>query len=364
MRNIKKVGISAVGALALIAAMATPAHADVQALGSDVVGVGSDTVQFGLDFLTNGDSAGDPGFNASAATRRVYSFDATGEACGVATPSAQVVLRANTKPVARPNGSGAGITAINNDNGATETINFVRASRLPTGQEQINANGVGGLHVYQIATDDLRIAVSQKVTTHAPATISTSDLVKIYTGAITTWSQVQGYTGAFGANTIHPVLPQAGSGTRNFFLADLTAANGGVTVPGTYSGIEVGQEHDPTLIENDADAISPFSLGKINLMNSNYCGANYLNVVTTLNPTAGNYGSTRGLYVLVRQRDVADTTGAFGIPFPWQPGGTKNWVQTLFAGTTSLVARGSSAPLIQAAGLTPNYQDLGITSAG
>jgi ABC-type phosphate transport system substrate-binding protein len=363
MKNIKKVGISAVGALALVAAMATPAHADVQALGADVVGVGSDTVQFGLDFLTNGDANGDAGFNASSTGQRAFSFDATGEACGVATPSAQVVLRANAKPVLRPNGSGSGITAITADNGPTETINFVRASREPKAAEQTAAAAFGGLHVYQFATDNLQIAVSQKVATHAPAVISTSDLVKIYTGVITTWGQVTGYTGAFPTNTIHPILPQAGSGTRNFFLADLTAANGGVTVDGSYSGITVGQEHDPTLIESDADAISPFSTGKINLMNSNYCGATYLNVVTTLTAT-GNYATTRGLFILVRQRDVADTTGSFGTPFPFQPGGTKNWVQTLFAGTTSWVARGSNAAMITAAGLTPSYQDLGVVSSG
>jgi ABC-type phosphate transport system substrate-binding protein len=358
MRNIKKVGLSALGALALVAAMATPAHANAQALLPDVVGVGSDTAQFGLDFLTSGDVAGDAGFNATNSTRRAFNYDATGEACGVATPNAQVVLRANTSPVLLPNGSGSGITAITNDNGPTEVINYVRASRLPSAQEQTNNAGVGGLHVYQFATDDLRIAVSLKVATHVPAVLTVQDLINIYTGVYTTWSQVPGYSGAFGSSTIHPLIPQAGSGTRNFFLADLTTANGGVTV-NPAANVGTIQEHDPTNIENDPDALSPFSVGKVNLMNSNYCGATYLNVVTTLT-AANNYSSTRGLFILVRQRDVADTTGSFGIPFPWQSGGTKNWVQTLFSGATSWVARGANAPLITAAGLTPNYQDLGV----
>jgi ABC-type phosphate transport system substrate-binding protein len=358
MNNIKKVGLGAVGALALIAAMATPAHADMQALQPDVVGVGSDTLQFGVDFLTNGDAGGHAGFNATNQTRRAFSYDATGDGCGVATPNATVVLRANTLPVLRPNGSGAGITALTADTGASEVINFVRASRLPSPTEQTNNAGVGGLHVYQFATDDLKIAVSQHTATHVPSVVTVSNLINIYNGTFVHWADIPGYTGAFGTSTIHPVIPQSGSGTRNFFLADLQAANGGTAIV-LGSGVITGQEHDPTLIKDDPDAISPFSAGKITLLNNGYCGATGVNAVSTLT-AAGNYTSTRGVYIVVRERDVADTTGAFGIPFPWQSGGTKNWVQTLFAGTTSWIARGSNAPLIQSAGFTPNYQDLGL----
>src|ERR1051326_4583175 len=131
MKTISKAGLGAVGALVLTLFQGSIAVADVQPQGADVVGVGSDTVQFGIDFLADGDVAGDAGFNATNQTRRAINFDATGDACGGVTAGATVVLRANSKPVGRPNGSGSGISALLTDTGATENINFVRSSRLP-----------------------------------------------------------------------------------------------------------------------------------------------------------------------------------------------------------------------------------------
>jgi ABC-type phosphate transport system substrate-binding protein len=359
MKNISKAGLGMVGALALILLQGTVANADVQPQAGDVVGVGSDTVQFGMDFLADGDVSGHTGFNTTNQSRRVVNFDATGDACGSATTNAVAVLRANSKPVTRPNGSGAGITALNADTGSTEVINYVRSSRLPTPAEQATATPAwGGLHVYQFATDGLKMAVSNSVTTHAPATLDLAVLVNIYQGTYLKWGDIPGYTGSAPTATIHPLLPQSGSGTRNFFLADLQAQNGGTAIV-LGSNVLAMQENDPTLIENDADAIGPFSVGRASVLNAGYCGPASTNVIKLL--SAGDtYSTSRGLYIIVRQRDVTDTTGAFGIPFPWQTGGTKNWVQTLFVGTLSLIGRSSNAPLIASAGLVPGYQDLGL----
>jgi ABC-type phosphate transport system substrate-binding protein len=360
MKNISKAGLGVVGALILILSQGTVADADVQPQAGDIVGVGSDTVQFGMDFLADGDVNGHTGFNTTNQTRRVVNFDATGDACGAATANAVVVLRANSKPVNRPNGSGAGISALNADTGATEVINYVRASRLPSPAEQTTAtnNGWGGLHVYQFATDSIEMAVSQKVATDSPSSLPLSVLVNIYQGTYLKWGDIPGYSGPAPLATIHPLLPQAGSGTRNFFLADLQAANGGTAIT---LGTNVGamQEHDPTLIESDPDAIGPFSVGRAAVLNSGYCGAANQNVISLLT-ASGTYNVSRGLYFIVRQRDVADTTGSFGISYPWQVGGTKNWVQTIFSGATSWIARSSNAPLISSAGLIPAYSDLGL----
>ncbi|HKT04260.1 MAG TPA: substrate-binding domain-containing protein [Rugosimonospora sp.] len=360
MKTISKAGLGVVGALALITIQVSPAHADVAPQASDVVGVGSDTVQFGMDFLADGDIGGDSGFNTTSTARRVFSFDATGDAAGGATANAQSVLRANSKPIVRPNGSGAGITALLADTGTTEVINFVRSSRLPSTAEQTTAtnNGWGGLRVFQFATDGLELAVSAATATNAPTGIPVGELVNIYSGVHTTWSQVPGYTGANGSATIHPYLPQTGSGTRNFFLADLQAANGGTAIT-IGSNVLSMEEHDPTNIQNDANAIAPFSTGRFAMDQGGYFGAGKQNVVSLLT-ASGTYNTTRGLYIIVRQRDVTDTTGVGGIPFPFQVGGTKNWVQTLFSGTTSWIARGANGPLIQAAGLVPSYSDLGL----
>lgn len=365
MRTLSKVGIGAVGAIAIVLTQVTPAMADLAPQANDVVGVGSDTAQFGLEFLADGDQNGNVGYNSSNTSRRIVSFDSTGDASATTTAGATILLRANTKPVTRPNGSGAGITALNADTGSTETINWVRSSRLPTAAEQTTAtnNGWGGLHVYQFATDGLKVAVSNTVTTHAPAALTPTDLVNIYNGTYTTWGQVPGYSGSASGNTIKPYIPQSGSGTRNFFLADLQAANGGTAIT-LGSNVLAMQEHDPALIKGDADAIAPFSLGRVNLLNSGYLGTANQNVVALLAGT-GTYSTTRGLYVVVRQRDVADTTAPVslsGIAYPFQVGGTRNWVQTLFSGSTSWIARSSSAALIASAGVTKSYSDLGVVS--
>ena len=116
-----------------------------------------------------------------------------------------------------------------------------------------------------------------------------------------------------------------------------------------------------SLGKNDPDAIAPMSTGRASVLNTGYCGPANQNVVKLLTGT-GTYFTTRGLYVLVRQRDVTANSVATGggLPFPWQTGGTKNWVQTLFSGPTSWVARGANNPLIASAGLTPSYSDLGL----
>lgn len=353
MKTSSKVGLGTMGVLALILTSVSPAHADVQPQASDVVGVGSDTVQYGIDFLVDGDVNGDTGFNNANPTRRAISFDASGDANGKATTGATVILRANTKPVTRPNGSGAGLTAMLTDTGATEVVNFARSSRLPSPGEQTTAtnNGWGGLHVYQFATDGLTIAVSNTVVSHAPASLTPSDLVNIYQGLYTTWGQVPGYTGSAPTSVIKPYVPQTGSGTRNFFLADLQAANGGTAIT-LGANVTPMEEHDPTLVKGDADAIAPFSTGRVAMLNAGYFSVANQNAVTLL-AGVGTYGTTRGLYVVVRESDVNSTVA-------WQVGGTKNWVKTLFSGPTSWVARSANGPLIAAAGLTPAYSDLGL----
>lgn len=355
MKTINKIGLGVVGVLAIVLGQVAPAHADVAGQADDIVGVGSDTAQFGLSFLADGDVNGNTGFNNANLARRVVSFDSSGDANGGATTNATSVLRANSKPRTRPNGSGAGIAALNADTGTTKVINFVRSSRLPNAGEQTTAglNGWGGLHVYQFATDGLQVAVSNAVTSNAPASLSVNDLVKIYDGTYTTWGQVPGYAGPAPTATIKPFIPQAGSGTRNFFTADLQAANGGSAVT-LASSVGAMQEHDPTLIKSDPNAIAPFSLGRANLFNAAYFGAANQNQIKLL-IGAGSYNVTRGLYVLVRESDVNSAT-------PWQVGSTRNWVKTLFSGSTSWIARSANAPLIASAGVTPAYSDLGVIS--
>jgi ABC-type phosphate transport system substrate-binding protein len=351
---------------------------------NDVVGIGSDTIFIAANFMADGDTLGDLGFNASSLERRMISVDPTGDGNGrltTLTPAATVQLRAGHTPVVRPNGTGAGITFINtNDTVAPFQVDFVRASAMPTAAQQQAAvtAGFGGIHCYQFAIDGLQMAVSKTVATDAGTQgLSANTLVQLYsaTGTIRTWGQVPGYNGTTPNNTIHAIIPQSGSGTAKFFLAQLQAANGGVAIT-LRTDVITSEEHDPTVIQSDADAIAPFSTARASLLNSGYFGTAAENTITLQSPPTNPnaFAVTRPVFILVRQNSVTDHTGADGIAFPWRGSGTtgQNWVEALFgpAGTPTgspggFMARSTLAsPIVAAAGFTYSYSDAGLCSNG
>ena len=416
--------LGAAGTTAALLVMTQPALGDPQARPLDAVAVGSDTVQNAADFLFNGDTNGDPSYNTGK-TNEVYNYFATGDGNGRAlydstgallygNGTTAAVLRAGTKPVERPDGSGAGITALTTDSlGGTGyeglpngSITFSRAARLPKTSEQSACQGIsgcGGLHVFQYATDNLEIATAGGTTNAFP--LSKAQLLYIYSNCDSTnnklgvtWSSVPGAPAGASSDHIIPVIPQSGSGTRNFFESDLGISDTTVT---NSTCIRVSEEHDPTgitLSSNPADAIEPFSVGKATLIKDGYY-ANSQEPLANFNiallsgctsgdktpscPTAdqtkasdGNpvYDSTRGLYFIARDFDLSLTPGSGSCASggadasydqckPSQPGGTKNWVNDLLQGSTAWIARASNASDITAAGFTPNYQDLGDASA-
>lgn len=388
--SIIKWGVAATVAAALSAGLISPANADVQPQAKDAVAVGSDTVQYVSDFVDDGTPGGLSGFNATNTARRVFSFDATGDASGRAAynngtavqQASTIVIRANSKPIVRPNGSGAGITALLAD--STHQIDFVRSSRLPKASEESDsrATAFGGIHVYRIATDGLQIAVNADAagatSWNGPAGLSAAEIIKIYNGTYKRWSDVPSFTGPAGADAIIPILPQVGSGTRNDFLADLKAANGGVDVA-LASTVRTSEEHDPTAISGLAsgtqtfadsttapytkmDALAPFSTGRDKLIDTGYFGTtpapNTISLLTGTPPDAGtSYLLARSLYLLARQSDVTSTT-------PFLAGGSLNLVNTLFGTATSQYGKVASNGLYTAAGVTRSWADLNFTTSG
>ena len=350
MRKVSKVGLGVVGAVALIVAQAVPAQADPSAGPADIVGIGSDTLQYAGDFLADGDYLGNPGFNAAGG--RVFNLDATGDASGKLTAGATVVLRGGTFPVVRPNGSGAGLTYfLNTDTAATHKVQFVRSSRAPSQAEKDKAvtNGWGGLHCYQMGLDGLQIAVSKLVATNVPAAgLSVSQLAAIYSDPnIDTWSQVPGYSGPNGGATIAPVIPQAGSGTRSFFLSSIGLTEAQVR---TDTTLVVVEEHDPAPIQNNANAFGPFSTARKAMINNGYFNNGTAQDPITLQapPTNANaFSVTRPIWIVVRQSEVS---ASFNTKL-FAPGGFMS--QSILA-----------APLIQdAAGFTYQYRDAGTACA-
>lgn len=417
MRRISKLGIVGSGVCALALTVASPAFADYGPSGTDIVGVGSDTVQNIGNFVADGDFHGGFGYNAADNPDKWVSFDATPDAndragylnnstngTGLKPLVPTIVLREGTSPVQRPNGSGAGIAALLLDKTQPYSINYVRSSRLPNSGENSTAisDGFGFLHVVQVSTDPLEMAFQTGSANFPTTALSAQQLVGIYQCTITTWSAV-GVAGD--TNTIIPEIPQAGSGTRSTFLADLQTANGGTAL--TLGGcVQTVEENDPTAITGlnstagltageaadgvanlPANAIVPFSLSRLNLWNAHYFndpskafgvapvplnpGISIAHGCPTFtdvdcqgtSPVHSNasdsnpiYNDVRGLYYIFRNSDAAAAPAGFN-------GTTLNWVQALLSNpaspTSAFLDKHSTQALITSAGATPSYNDLG-----
>jgi ABC-type phosphate transport system substrate-binding protein len=381
-----KLALVGVAALALPLVTAGQAFADYVPQPGDIVGIGGDTPQYALDFAINGDTSGAVGFNATATVNRVVPFDATADANGRSAYTSNVntgansvalnptdVLRAGTVPVQRNQSSGAAITALLADTGTPETINFVASASLPTATQQAEAagNGWGYLHVVEIGTDSVQIA-ADSAATNAPSGLSAAELLKIYTGVYTKWNQLPGDSGGSG-DTIIPEIPPSGSSIYKTFIADLKTANGGTT-PTLAADVKTVEQNDPTAVtgaSSPADAVVPFSAARLNLWDSGYFhnpSTVFPGSPTPLTPgvslLAGTPGDSNPVYdspitdyVIFRQSDATSTTAL-------EPGGTKNWVQSLFSSSsgTPYFAKAQGQALLAASGITPHYVDLGDVS--
>jgi hypothetical protein len=427
--------------LGLAALPAQAAPSDYAPGFNDVVGVGSDTLQFIVDFGDDGDPSGDTGYNGAGNLYKVVSFDATADSNARAAYlnnstdgnllplDPTDVLRGGTFPIERINGSGAGISALLADTALTDPyIDFVRMSSEPTATEESTAasQGWGGLQIFQLGNENLSMAKQGTSTTsesNAPAGLSVPQLAQIYecnptgelnaagTGTVaaddgfTQWN----FVGGTSTDQIIPIIPQAGSGTRSTFLADIGISNAQLG-----PCVVTGEENDPTAITGLSsvtsnpitstacspncayDAIEPFSGARLNLWlgksGNTADGSNpssgYFHVPTTpypggavetpgvvlmcasasaeceattgepsgslstVSPTA-TYDDQRALNIVYRWSDQTSST-------PWQPGGTENWAETLFCnpgGTTvPFYQTPAGKTLIAEAGANPATQ--------
>jgi hypothetical protein len=394
----------------------TPAQADVAPGSADIVGVGSDTLQFMVNFGADGDMQGNPGYN-SGKLARVFSFDATPDAnarAGYLNGSTNTALKAlnptivlragGAHTIQRPNGSGAGASALIADTGSTHKVNFARSSSfISSGQISAAdaATNVGALHVVRLAHEYVRIMTG--TTTNAPtAGLTKAQLKSIYectggTGTGGRWLWSDAGIGGTGTDPIIPIVPQSGSGTRKTFLTDIgfTVDGSGNVTEAPGSCVATYEENDPYSLYVDAngnpaatdpyltttqanpDAIAPMSSARFNL----YTGKDVYGASTggyIYNPNAAynatppggeqailapnvklltsGYSLERGLYVFFRDSDVAvTTTNHFN-------GTTTNWVHNLFLGSSAYmnnVGGGLGSADLISAGVSPDYADCG-----
>ena len=316
------VGASLLGLVAAGALSFSPgaAQADIAPQAQDVVGVGSDVIQNSVDFLADGSPFGDPGYNSIGNLHRVFDFDASPDANGRAAfqdPSlaaggltgtgttndgstsvttgtgvplrASVVLAAGQAPQERPNGGGAGVTALTIDTG--DNIDFVRSPNPPTAAQQTTANSnlKSYLDTVQFADDAQYIATS--AASNAPI-LSAEALAAIYcknftpasgdayekaglaagtTAPVAKWNQIPGNSGG-SSDAIIPLRPQDGAGVLKNFQAAIAPYTSGNACTWSGNVVQV-QQNDPTSITsaaNPKDAIVVFPLSRFKLLASDY----------------------------------------------------------------------------------------------
>jgi len=240
---------------------------------ADLIGVGSDTTQHAMKLFADA-------WNASGqAPVKMGTF--------AATSGGEINLPSGA--ITRPKNSGEGRAKLYGAGNNTD-VDFARSSGAISPDE---ANQ--GLQMFPFALDTLVMAVSNSTASHAPASLTLDQVLGIYKGTYTNWSQLGGTSGA-----IIPMIPNDGSGTRSFFLDQLKTANGGVAVTPIGTWVTV-QEHDPAPIMGEANAIAPFSKGRASLTNGQV-------------RVEQGWSKDRAMYTVVRGADLANPLiqGAFG----------------------------------------------------
>lgn len=291
MRLLRKSGLIAATAATALLMVTGPAKADPPSgttpVATDIVGVGSDTTEFVLDQISND-------YNNTAPVNKLYSWDATPNTPGCASPAVQssscIATKGGASLITRPDGSSAGINALKlNTQSCTNCspnnydIDFGRASRPRNPGDP--ALGAGGVAFVAMAGDAVTIA-TQSTNNIADANLTTANLATIYT------------TCSLNGVTYKPYIPQAGSGTRAFFLSVI-----GVTTPGSCVGVV--QENTGTQLPNDPMALEPYSTSKYIAQAYHSSNSN------PVPPTPNLFGTDEHGTTILRSVDgVAPTTGS------------------------------------------------------
>ncbi|MBW8739222.1 MAG: Ig-like domain repeat protein [Streptomyces turgidiscabies] len=225
-------------------ALASPASADPTPAGTfrKLVGVGSDTTQDVLNAL-----AGDTVNGKSYADSAVKSTAGAGLASYDAIGSATIQTRSGGTTFTRPNGSGPGRTALSmsltgdlfpNATGVSVKgqVDFARSS----GVSSVSGNA---LTYIPFARDAVGVAVRGS----GLDSLTVDQLHDVYAA---------GSDHKINGQTVHPVLPQSGSGTRKFFLAAIGLGENTVD-----TSITTTQENQADTALTADGTLVPFSVG-------------------------------------------------------------------------------------------------------
>ncbi|MFE5795859.1 hypothetical protein ACFQ8C_25250 [Streptomyces sp. NPDC056503] len=214
-----------VAALGLGVALAPAAQADPTPVTQyrTLAGVGSDTTQDVLNGLGNV-------VTNAFGQKIIASWDATG--------TATVKTKATGCVINRPNGSSAGIDALRNAvDTASGCLDFARSSRVPVDGSTTDLTWI------PFAKD--AVSWVKRSDSALPSDLTAAQLKDIYECNLTSLNGV----------ALTPLLPQANSGTRQFFLSSI-----GVATPGSCVTQGV-QENNGTVLDTAGD-IAPYSVAQ------------------------------------------------------------------------------------------------------
>lgn len=310
MLNKKVAAIAAASGLTIagLALGITPAKAFDPVSNSYAI-VGSDTLEDAVGALVNGTSVTD-------SSVRVTTSDSSTLASWDATGSTSIITKPYTTRFQRPNGSGDGRTALKAAIAGTNytssfsgrdtsldgtavagKIDIVRGSSGGT------VSGSGVMQRYTFGRDAIAFAYGASVIPGANGYISPTDVVKMYQCDTATLA-------AYGVT--HPVIPQAGSGTRSDFISKLATASGDSSFTDSQvishytsnSGcVSVGQEHDASTL--GATEIMPMSASRWIAMKNgaSYNRAGSATLGSLVSGTAATSGTAPVLPVLAYYKD-------------------------------------------------------------
>ena len=241
MRALRTVMIATVATATLAAGVGT-ALADPSSTPAvtAIVAVGSDTTQYLSDqFSTD--------YNSTTPTNPFYSWDAVNPTTGLPGDTISTKNDANCS-ITRPNGSGAGITQLQQKlkttSGTDYCVDIARSSR--------NIKSTDGTGIVSVLFAKDLITYATNSGGNGVSNLTDTDLTAIfscnaslinssYTGAVK-WNEVGGTS----TDAIIPVLPQSSSGTRSQWLSDIGVTTpGSCVVNGAYSGAAI-EENEGT----------------------------------------------------------------------------------------------------------------------
>jgi ABC-type phosphate transport system substrate-binding protein len=240
LRIIKTLVAAAAAAATVAALSAAPALAEpinphtgktVTPNAWDIVGVGSETISFVSDQLA---------YNYDLSVKKdttktpyIYEWDAYSPTAKSATAKQKVTLKVGC-PNTRPNGSSAGITALETY-GTTKfhgvtypCVNFARSSRGRSNTEPgaDPSCATGGICFVKLANDVVTYATTKG--SNAPDNLTLTQLADIFGCTVSaahgdpagTWGALLGSKAKKGSakQKIDPLVPQSGSGTLKFWM--------------------------------------------------------------------------------------------------------------------------------------------------